>query len=74
MDALDAILIETAVPAAGLLLYALFLDVRESLRQFGLLPAIVVHRNLRSVHAKSSHSSVYRPTGCNAAKNSKQAA
>lgn len=75
MDALDAILLETAVPAAGLLLYALFLDIHESLKQLGLLPVLAVNKGLRSIKAEASRKSVCRkPAGCNTPPEVKRAA
>lgn len=60
MNALDAILIETAIPAAALLLYALVLDVHEALTRNGLLPVPVVDKSMRSVHVHTSKQLVSR--------------
>jgi hypothetical protein len=54
MNALDLILIESALPAAALLLYALVLDVHDALTQHGLLPLLAVDKSMRSVHAHTS--------------------
>ena len=56
MNALDLILIETALPAAGLLLYALFLDVHETLTRSGLLPVVAADKSMRSIHVHTSKS------------------
>jgi hypothetical protein len=62
MNTLDLLIIEVSLPAACFLLYALFLDVQDSLMRHGLLPILNEQKVRQAVYINRT-ASAYRNSG-----------